>query len=119
MQEVEALCERVIIINKGKIVADESLANLNTMSKGRESLIVSFTENLTAELLSSLPPILMYKKSRAAQNTLIIETDSPSEARKQIVQWCLEKELNIISLHNEKKDLEAIFQSLTLPIHSD
>lgn len=54
LQEVEALCDRVIIINKGQIVADDKLANLQVANSSTQTIIVSFKEQVNENLLKQL-----------------------------------------------------------------
>ena len=110
LQEVEAICDRVIIINKGKIVADDQLSNLqNTATKN--VVRVSFKESLEAEWLKRLPAAKGIDK--ADQFSWTIETDEPEALRKQILEMSLQHNLNIVSLHSENVSLEEVFRNLT------
>jgi ABC-2 type transport system ATP-binding protein len=111
MQEVEAICNRVIIINKGKIVADDLLSNLQKGKAGMHFVSVVFKEKTNVELLSKLTDCNQITFQNECSFT--IETNHPESIRKQIMQLSLDNGWNIISLNSEKQQLEEIFKSLT------
>lgn len=110
LQEVEAICDRVIIINKGKIVADEKLATLQQRST-TNYVRVSFKEALEPEWLRRLPGVQVVEKLDASNWRL--QTDDPEGVRKQVLELSLQHNLNIVSLHSESGSLEEVFRSLT------
>ncbi|HEU4904313.1 MAG TPA: gliding motility-associated ABC transporter ATP-binding subunit GldA [Flavisolibacter sp.] len=110
LQEVEAICDRVIIINKGRIVADDKLANLQQRST-TNLVRVQFKEALEAEWLRRLAGVKKVNKVDA--NTWTLETDEPETVRKQLLQLSVEQNLNIVSLQSENQSLEEIFRQLT------
>lgn len=110
LQEVEAICDRVIIINKGQIVADDKLANLQK----RSPVIVvkvGFAEALEAEWLKRLPAVQGIEKVNT--HNWNIQTLEPEVVRKGLLQLALEHNLNIVSLQTQSESLEDIFRSLT------
>ncbi len=111
MQEVEALCDRVVIINKGIIVADDLLINLKKRNAGLHAVSVQFKENILEEelLLHINCPVI----KSVAKNCFVFETENPELVRKQLLELSLNKNLNIISLNSEQDNLESIFKSLT------
>ena len=110
LQEVEAICDRVIIINKGKIVADDKLANLQQRST-TNLVRVQFKEALEAEWLRRLAGVKTVNKMDTY--TWTIETNEPEAVRKQLLQLTVEQNLNIVSLQSESQSLEEVFRSLT------
>ncbi len=110
LQEVEAICDRVIIINKGKIVADDKLSNLQKTSSANV-VRVSFKEALEAEWLRRLPDVKTVNKVDAF--TWTMETENPESVRKALLNLSLENNLNIVSLQSENQNLEAVFRQLT------
>ena len=110
LQEVEAICDRVIIINKGKIVADDKLNNLQKQSS-LNVVRVSFKEPLEQEWLQRLQGVKTVSKIDSYSWSL--ETDESELVRKQILEMSLQHNLNIVSLHSENKSLEEVFRSLT------
>lgn len=110
LQEVEAICDRVIIINKGSIVADDSLINLQKASTA-DVISVSFDEAVDIQLLQSLPATEVVTKTDA--NSWKITTINPEQLRKQLLELSLEKKLNIVSLQTGNRSLEEVFRTLT------
>jgi ABC-2 type transport system ATP-binding protein len=110
LQEVEAICDRVIIINKGKIVADDKLSHLQKQSS-LNIVRVSFKEPLEQEWLQRLQGIKSINKIDTYSWSL--ETDEPELVRKQVLEMSLQHNLNIVSLHSENQSLEEVFRSLT------
>ena len=110
LQEVEAICDRVIIINKGKIVADDKLSNLQRTSSNN-IVRVTFKEALEAEWLNRLPEARSVNKIDSY--TWTIDTEKPESVRKGLLQLALEHNLNIVSLQSENQSLEEVFKALT------
>ncbi len=111
MQEVEAICDRVIIINKGNIVADDQLSNLQKLNGTVQQVTVAFKEKIAIELLKGLPGV---DKADNIQNAVFhIECKDAEAVKKQLLQLSIEKNLNIISLQSEEKSLENVFRELT------
>jgi ABC-2 type transport system ATP-binding protein len=110
LQEVEAICDRVIIINKGKIVADDSLKNLQQNNTQQQFVTVTFKEDIdkiTFQKLSTAGNILVNA------NTYRIQTIDAEGLRKQLLQLSIDNNLNIVSLQTESNTLEDIFRNLT------
>ena len=110
LQEVEAICDRVIIINKGEIVADNKLSNLRKASSSN-IVKVNFKETIENQLLENLSSAMSVVKTD--MNNWELATDNPEQLRKQIFELSLQHNLNIISLHSESQSLEEVFRSLT------
>jgi ABC-2 type transport system ATP-binding protein len=110
MQEVEAICDRVIIINKGELVADNQLSLLTSNTQS-DIVRVSFKEALEAEWLQRLASVQSVNKIDA--NTWQLHTLNTTDARKQLLELALQQNLNIVSLQTEGNKLEEIFRSLT------
>ncbi len=111
LQEVEAMCDRVIIINKGNIVADDSLKNLQSSSNSEQSVNIEFREAVPAEKLSSIKDVRNVDQLSTVSYQL--STANPEAVRKQLLQLSIENNWNIVSLQNQSNSLEAIFKSLT------
>jgi ABC-2 type transport system ATP-binding protein len=110
LQEVEAICDRVIIINKGHIVADDKLGNLQQSSTA-SVVRVQFKEALEQEWLNRLAGVQSVRKLDT--NTWIIETNNPDTVRNELKKLERENNLDIVSLQSETQSLEEIFRSLT------
>jgi ABC-2 type transport system ATP-binding protein len=110
LQEVEALCDRVIIINKGQLVADDRLENLSKGSR-HQTVRVSFREALEDEWLQRLPAVIRVNKKDA--HTWLLDTGDTEQLNKQLMGMALQHSLNIVSLQTESRNLEEVFRDLT------
>jgi len=112
LQEVEAICDRVIIINKGELVADDKLSNLRQRSSSSSNTVkVSFKESIDNSWLEQLSAARSVNKIDA--NNWQLATDNPEQLRKQIFELSLQHNLNIVSLQSDSQSLEDVFRSLT------
>ncbi|MBS1620852.1 MAG: gliding motility-associated ABC transporter ATP-binding subunit GldA [Bacteroidetes bacterium] len=111
LQEVEAMCDRVVIINKGKLVANDTLNNLQTKNKNNHSIIVQFKEPVSKIIIEKISPA--EKKEELSESHFRITTTEPELVRKQILEVALQNNLNIVSLQSQNQSLEEIFRSLT------
>ncbi len=111
MQEVEAICDRVIIINKGNIVADDQLSILQKLNGTLQQVRVEFKENINVGWLEDLQEV---NNINQVQPSLFIIQCTNSEAiKKQLLQMSIEKNLNIVSLQSEEQSLENVFRAFT------
>jgi ABC-2 type transport system ATP-binding protein len=115
LQEVEALCDRVIIIHKGELVADDKLSNLQKASEMKVSIKVEFKEVVPADWLKNLQNVTTVKNIQS--KIFNIQCSDAEAVKKQILQLAIDKNLNIISLQSEGQSLEDVFRSLTVPVN--
>jgi ABC-2 type transport system ATP-binding protein len=111
LQEVEAICDRVIIINRGKLVANDKLSTLRSQADHTNILKVTFKEALEAEWLKRLSSVQSVNKISTTEWELIC-TDV-NETRRQLLELALQHNLNIVSLQSGGQSLEEVFRSLT------
>jgi ABC-2 type transport system ATP-binding protein len=111
MQEVEAICDRVIIINKGSIVADDSLSNLQKGKTDNHIILVQFKEPVAIETLKNLKEISGIEQAETGNWKL--KTGNPESVRKQLMELSLKNNWNIVSLQSESNSLEEVFRNLT------
>ncbi len=111
MQEVQAMCERVIIINSGKIVADDSIENLKQQNTRQDVLIIIFENSIDTQLLSKLNYLKKYENMNGNQWKLF--TDNPDSLRREVMQIALNENINISSLQAQVETLEDVFRNLT------
>ncbi|MCF8339490.1 MAG: gliding motility-associated ABC transporter ATP-binding subunit GldA [Chitinophagaceae bacterium] len=111
LPEVEALCERVIIINKGKLVADNLLSNLQKTTSAN-TVKVNFREPLEEEWLKRLPSVINVEKKD--NYTWVLESQQPDNLNRELMEMSLLHNLKIVTLQTENNDLEAIFRTLTV-----
>jgi ABC-2 type transport system ATP-binding protein len=110
LQEVEALCDRVVIINKGRLVADDRLSKLRSRNSSN-TVKVSFKEPLESKRLEELRNVKAVHQLSAGEWEL--QTDEPDAVKKQLLELALQNNLNIVSLQSENQSLEDIFRHLT------
>ncbi len=110
LQEVQAICDRVMIINKGELVADDSLAALQEKTT-TNFVKITFKEMVEPSLFSTI--IGVNKIYQADRQTWQLETDMPAEVKKHLLELSLQHGLNIVSLQTEGNSLEEIFKKLT------
>jgi len=111
MQEVEAICDRVIIIHKGRIVADDSTENLHKLKGKEESLIIEFDSGVKIAALKALGNIK--KIEPAGINTFKIVTTGTRDVRPDLFQFAIDRKLTVLSLQKQEQSLEEIFRLLT------
>ena len=111
LQEVEAICDRVIIINKGKIVADDQLRNLQQLNQHNHIVIVRFSEAVDQYLLENIRDVESIQNPEPGLYKL--STQNPDNVKKQLLELSLKHGFNIISLQSESQRLEEVFRSLT------
>jgi len=109
MQEVEAICDRVIIINKGELVIDTPLAELKS---NQEQLIeVEFDFRIEDQLLKRLPNVTDAKNTFGM--TWEITFDTKEDMRSLIFDFAKENELKILKMDTKNASLENLFRKLT------
>lgn len=111
MQEVQAMCSRVIIINDGNIVADDAIENIQAQSENKNTIILTWEVDLETAHFSSIPHIDSIQLIEG--KTWAFQTSKPDQLRKALMQWALEKDHTIASMQTETKSLEEVFRELT------
>ena len=112
MQEVEAICDRVIIINRGEIIADEEADKLATHASGQiQTIHIEIDGKMDLHQWESLPFIDQIKT--LDENQYLLETGESRDIRGDIFNFAVSQGLIILSLSLKKKSLEEVFQELT------
>jgi len=111
MQEVEAICDRVIIINKGKIVADQAVNKMTDLFTSNTFIEVEFDGAIAKEKLLQIEGVI--KAEKQTEFLWIIETGSHLDVRNQLFQLAVNEKLSIASLNKKTAKLEDIFKQLT------
>lgn len=111
LQEIESICDRVIIIHKGKIVADNTLQALQNTHQQKKQIKVQYKESVTLEMLQQLPAITHIQQS--TEGAWIFEGEKMDVLQNAILNHALQNCLNIISLQHNTNSLEGIFRALT------
>ncbi|HJX71948.1 MAG TPA: ATP-binding cassette domain-containing protein, partial [Bacteroidales bacterium] len=112
MQEVEAICDRVIIINKGEIIADDVPSKLKTVNGQLfQSVVVEFDRGIETESLQELAGNDMLK--RINDHTWVIQYNSKNDIRPSIFNFAVKNNLKVLSMQKVDKRLEDVFRELT------
>ena len=111
MQEVEAICERVVVINRREIVANERLEDLLRQKENRTSVVVEFETGVDTEEMQSLPGVARLED--LGQNRYRIHIIQGVDIRPEIFRYAADRRLSLIGLKQEEHSLENIFRELT------
>ena len=110
MQEVEAICDRVIIIDKGKIVADKKLDNL--ISTEKEQVIeVEFDHKIEEELIAKIENLTSYKNTQ--DNIWELTFTADKDMRPAVFDFANANGLKTLQLNQKNKNLETVFREIT------
>lgn len=111
MQEVQAMCGRVIIINKGKLVANDTPEHLQARLAGGTSVIVEFKQKTDAQTLKRIQGV---SDAKALQgNYWALYTKKNTDLREQVFLFAKEQGLTLLTLQKEQSSLEDVFHKLT------
>ncbi|HEY0030256.1 MAG TPA: gliding motility-associated ABC transporter ATP-binding subunit GldA [Bacteroidia bacterium] len=112
MQEVEAVCDRVIIINNGIIVANDTTAVLQkTQTQNKQFITVEFDKETSRNSLKNIAGVFDAKNMTA--NKWLIEAHTDKDIRTDIFQYAVQNGLAVLTLHKEEQKLEDVFKHLT------
>jgi ABC-2 type transport system ATP-binding protein len=113
MQEVEAICDRTIIINKGNIVTDRPTSELRTNIGGTGyELLIEFSGNISKSALLKINGIV--SADSTSENFWIIRTNTNDDIRKDIAEMALQQNIAVLSMNKKELKLEEVFKELTL-----
>ena len=110
LQEVESLCDRVIVINKGKIVADDRIEKLRDIGSA-STLRVQLKDKATKNIFENIPGLL--KIEQIDEHNWVFQTSDAEKLSKELIGFTLQHSLNIVSLQTQTRSLEDIFRELT------
>ena len=111
MQEVEAICDRVIIINKGQIVANKTIVELQKSKGNRKLITVEFDKKTGKKELMKIGNVLDARELKG--NKYQIYSDSKFDLRPAIFEFAVNNKLTVLQMNIEEQKLESIFQELT------
>jgi ABC-2 type transport system ATP-binding protein len=111
MQEVQALCERVVIINAGKIVANSSTDELKDLGSSSKVIMVEFDKNIDHDLLKNIPGVSSVKHHETGKYEIIAK--DKRDVRPEIFKVASENNLTLLGMRQEEGSIEKIFQQLT------
>lgn len=110
MQEVEAICDRVIIIKTGKIVADNTASELQ-YEEDHQVVFVEFEGNVSKNQILKIKGI--NKVEQVGENGWLVESNGNLDLRKTIAQFAQQNNALVLTLRKEERTLEEVFKSLT------
>ena len=109
MQEVEAICDRVVIINKGQIVADDTASQLQ-VNYSLQTVYAEFEGAISVKQLRSIPHV---NKVQEVKNGWLLESIENVDLRKEIAKFAQQNGILVLTLKTEAKTLEEVFKELT------
>lgn len=113
MQEVEAICHRIIIIDRGSIVANEEKEKIySIISKAKQYLHVEFDRAINSNELTDIASVGSVKMLK--ENEYLIEADTADDIRPLIFSFAVRNNLTILSLQKKESNLEEVFRKLTI-----
>ncbi len=109
MQEVEAICDRIVIINRGELVADDKAKDLQ-LKGSIQTVFVEFEGDVTKNKLKKIAGV---GRIEQLGEGWLLETSENIDLRKAVAQFAQQKDLLVITLRREEKSLEEVFKQLT------
>jgi len=111
MQEVEAICDRVMIINKGELVANKSAKELTSIATEKIVITVEFEGNIDEKKLIAIAGVT--KMEKIGNNTFQIESDAKTDLRNTLFNFAVNQGASVLTLQKEHQKLEDVFKELT------
>jgi ABC-2 type transport system ATP-binding protein len=111
MQEVEILCDRVIIVNRGQIVTDKETGELQKGDENRMLIHVEFDKSPDEKKLKALRGVESIKRTKS--NSYQIVTKPDTDIRPDLFRFAVENGMTVLELQREEKKLEDVFKELT------
>ncbi len=110
MQEVEAICDRVLIVHEGKLVADKSVEELIGQSTSGQVVVMEFDAKIDQSIFTSLE---LSKIDNPKGNEWRLSSDSSEDLRPKLFQIAVDNKLSVLSMKVESGSLEEVFKKLT------
>lgn len=112
MQEVEAVCNRVIIVNQGRIMADAPTGEVQLLNKARAVIVAEFDQAIDLEKIRQMDGIMDVVKESATVYRIF--TGSSRDIRPDIFEFAVQNKLVLLSIEQKKQSLEEVFRQMTL-----
>jgi ABC-2 type transport system ATP-binding protein len=118
MQEIEAVCDKLIIINHGRIVAEDTSENLsrNVLQINRIEMRIKGQKNLILSLIQRIPGVKSAELLRVREEGTVdvaVEVEKDQDVREAIFQTCSENKMPILMMRTDELNLEDIFLQMT------
>ena len=111
MQEVQALCDRVVIINKGRLVANDTIDNLQKQVSIESKIDVAFNKAVPIQKLEAIKTVLSVEKKGG--NKYLIRAEADIDIRPDLFRFAVANDYILLELSKQKPSIEDIFQKLT------
>ena len=111
MQEVQAICDRVVIINKGKMVANDSIEKLQDRVIGGNLITVEFAQNVNKSQLSKIEGVKSVKALN--DNHWELLSNKKVDIRSKVFHFAVQNKLTLLEMRRETYSIENVFQELT------
>ncbi len=112
MQEVDAICDRIVILNKGKIVANDSTQGVHELGQADSGiLLVEFRDGINTDRIEKINGVR--KVMRFEDNKFVIDFDSKTDIRQDLFNLAVKMNNIVLSLQLKEKTLEEVFSELT------
>lgn len=111
MQEVQAICDRVLIINKGKAVVNEKIEALQSIVANALTIAVEFKEKTTAVVLQKIPGVQSVKSISAGE--WVLQVEEKGDVREAIFRFAVNNKLTLLGMQKQVRSVENVFQELT------
>ncbi len=110
LQEVQAVCSRAIIINNGRLVADDAISALQATGP-KTSLLLTLESDVEPAAFKAIKGLS--KLEEAGPRRWLLEGPQPEALRRAVLQWALDRNIGIASLQSQSQSLEDVFRTLT------
>ncbi|MFM7329362.1 MAG: DUF4162 domain-containing protein, partial [Bacteroidota bacterium] len=117
LPEVEATCDRILIINKGRIVADGTSETLRKQASGQETVKIRIEDAAAADIqsaLTALPEVESVDLADAAMNRFEIQSKAGQSSTRAIFRLCVERGWTLTEMTPMETRLEDVFRNVTL-----
>lgn len=111
LQEIEAICKRIVIINQGKLVADSRMEEIGNLEKRvGQKVFVTFDKEVSGEKLLTIHGVNFCEYSAGGH---LLSSNSPTDIRPDIFRFAVSNDLVILGMVEKQQNLEEVFHSLT------
>lgn len=111
LQEVESISDKIVILDKGKVVADDSLSSLSSGNQHSMSIEIEVLNEITMDILSALPEV--QKVDKLSSKKYLITTAVNKDIREQVFDTIVANGNKLLGIQVDKKSLETVFKSVT------
>jgi ABC-2 type transport system ATP-binding protein len=114
MQEVQALCDRVIVINQGKIVANDPIKELKAENNKINKVTAEFSTSMNMDKLKSIEHV--NKVNQLSETKYTLFSDKEHDVRSAIFELAAKENIPLLGMNLEEESIEQVFHQLTNPV---